>query len=136
MLSFLSLLAFEREADGALVIAAGIPEAWLTEGVRLQDLPTHYGKLSYTLRQNAPDRLRVSLAGNLAMAPGNIVIKLPLTVPLEQVEVNGECRHTSDAENIVIDCCPAEIIPETRDRAIAPLVIIAASLRSAPCAAR
>jgi hypothetical protein len=110
MLSFLSMLAFEREADRALVIAAGIPEAWLPEGVAVRDLPTHYGKLSYTLRKEGVNTLYVSIFGELAVPPGQIVVKPPLPAPLVQVEVNGEDIHTFDAESIVINQCPAEII--------------------------
>jgi hypothetical protein len=109
MLAFLSMLAFEREADHALVIAAGIPEAWLTAGVTVRDLPTHYGRLSYTLRQEDADTLYVSISGALAVPPGKIVIQPPLAAPLVQVEVNGERIHTFDAERVVINRCPAEI---------------------------
>jgi hypothetical protein len=110
MLSFLSMLAFERESDHALVIAAGIPEAWLTEGIAVRELPTYYGKLSYTLRKEGADRLCVSISGDLAVPPGNIVVRPPLPAPLAQVEVNGERIYTFDTENIVINQCPAEII--------------------------
>ena len=40
--SVLDMFAYEREADDALVIAAGIPEAWLDgEGVSVRGLRTH-----------------------------------------------------------------------------------------------
>jgi hypothetical protein len=109
MLSFLSMLAFEREADGALVIAAGIPEAWLTEGVTVRGLPIHYGTLSYTLRKEGTDTLRVAISGDLAVPPGKVVVKPPLPGPLVQVEMNGENVSSFDAESIVINRCPAEI---------------------------
>jgi hypothetical protein len=109
MLAFLSMLAFEREADHALVIAAGIPERWVTEGVTVRGLPTSYGRLSYSLRQEAADTLYVSISGALAVPPGKIVIQPPLAAPLVQVEMNGESIHTFDAECIVINRCPAEI---------------------------
>jgi hypothetical protein len=109
MLAFLSMLAFEREADHTLVIAAGIPDAWLTEGVAVQQLPTYYGALSYTLRKEGADTLYVSIAGDLAVPPGKIVLQPPLAAPLVQVEVNGESIHTFDAERAVINRCPAEI---------------------------
>jgi hypothetical protein len=116
MLSFLSMLAFEREADHALVIAAGIPDTWLIEGVAVRELPTHYGKLSYTLRKEGSDTLCVSIAGDLAVPPGKVIVKPPLSAPLVQVEVNGKRIHTFDAESIVIDRCPAEIILKIQAR--------------------
>jgi hypothetical protein len=110
MLAFLRMLVFEREADGALVIAAGIPEAWLTEGVAVRDLPTHYGKLSYSLHKEGASTLSVSISGDLAVPPGKVVVKSPLLAPLVQVEVNGESIHTFDAESVVITRCPAKIV--------------------------
>jgi hypothetical protein len=122
MLAFLSMLAFEREADQTLVLAAGIPAAWITEGIAVRELPTHYGKLSYTLRQAADGRLYVSISGDLAVPPGKIVVKPPLPAPLIQVEVNGEHIHTFDAESVVIDRCPVEIhmkMAEPEERPVA-----------------
>src|SRR5262249_7617964 len=48
--SILDLFAYERESDRALVIAAGIPAAWIDDkGVGVDRLRTPYGLLSYTL---------------------------------------------------------------------------------------
>jgi hypothetical protein len=48
--SALDLFAYEREADGALVLAAGLPLPWLEgEGVAVENLRTAYGRLSYSL---------------------------------------------------------------------------------------
>ncbi|MBK7538946.1 MAG: discoidin domain-containing protein [Myxococcales bacterium] len=47
----LDLFAFER--DGSLILAAGVPSAWLTQaGVEVSGLPTPWGPLSYSLRQD------------------------------------------------------------------------------------
>jgi len=47
----LDMLAFERFEDGALVLGAGIPRAWLEgEGVKVERLRTPYGPLSYAIR--------------------------------------------------------------------------------------
>ncbi len=49
------LVAYEREADGALVIGAGIPAAWVRDpaGVRVRTLPTHHGPLTVTITAGA-----------------------------------------------------------------------------------
>ena len=50
--SALDLLAYE-DADGALVLAAGIPNAWLEgEGVGVRGLATPYGPLTYSVRRD------------------------------------------------------------------------------------
>ena len=112
ILSIRSLFAYEREEDQALVIAAGIRENWLTDtcDVVVTDLPTYYGKLSYTLHRQGPDTLRLVVTGDLALPPGKIVVKPPLPRPLVQVEVNGIKSATFDAESASCAKCPAEMI--------------------------
>jgi hypothetical protein len=112
ILAIRSLFAYEREADQALVIAAGIGDNWLTDtcDVVVTDLPTYYGKLSYTLRRQGPDTLRLTVAGELALPPGKIVVKPPLPRPLVQVEVNGSLSETFDADSARCSACPAEMI--------------------------
>ncbi len=110
--SIRTMLAYEREADQSLVIAAGIHEDWLTgtEGVSVTGLPTYYGKLSYTLSREGPDRLRLVLTGDLAMPPGKIIVQPPLPRPLVQVTVNGAQTETFTSQSALCDACPAEII--------------------------
>src|SRR5262249_12946066 len=112
ILSIRSLFAYEREEDQALVIAAGIHENWLTDSgeVVVKELPTYYGKLSYTLRMEGPDTLRLIVSGDLALPPGRIVVKPPLPRPLVQVEVNGSKIETFDAESVTCGVCPAEMV--------------------------
>ena len=112
ILSIRSLFAYEREADQALVIAAGLHEHWLTETgeVVVKELPTSYGKLSYTLRREGSDTLRLIVSGDLALPPGRMVVKPPLPRPLVQVEVNGSKIETFDAESVTCGVCPAETV--------------------------
>ena len=112
ILSIRSVFAYEREEDQALVIAAGIHENWLTDTgeVVVKELPTYYGKLSYTLRMQGPDTLRLLVSGDLALPPARIVVKPPLSRPLVQVEVNGSKIETFDAESVSCGVCPAEMV--------------------------
>jgi hypothetical protein len=112
LLAFLSLFAFEREADQALIIAAGIAAAWLhtDAAVSVQDLPTYYGTLSYTLRRVGPQTLRLTLAGNLAMPPGKIIARPPLPGPLIRVEINSQPSDAFDADSATIGQWPAEVL--------------------------
>jgi hypothetical protein len=112
ILAIRSLFAYEREEDQALVLAAGIHTNWLSDtgAVVVEDLPTHYGKLHYTLHTAGPGTLRLSLSGDLALPSGGIVVHPPLPRPLVQVEVNGRQIETFDAESVTCDVCPAEIV--------------------------
>lgn len=112
ILAVRSLFAYEREADQALVIAAGVPAGWLDDGgeVVVRDLPTDYGRLSYTLRREEPAALRLTLAGELALPTGGIVVRPPVSGPLVQVEVNGRTIRTFNADSVTCRECPAELV--------------------------
>jgi hypothetical protein len=76
MRSFLDLLAYERGSDQALVLAAGIPDAWIAApgGVAVRRLPTPWGLLEYSLTvEGGSVRLRVG--EGLTVPPGGIVFR-------------------------------------------------------------
>ena len=76
--SALDLFYYDRAADGVLVLAAGIPPAWLgAKGITIHDIRTPYGALSYTLRQHGRG-LSLTLAGT-ARPPGGFVLPWPLS---------------------------------------------------------
>jgi hypothetical protein len=112
ILAVRGLFAFEREADQSLVIAAGIPEDWLAEGgeVRVRDLPTHHGRLSYSLRREDPETYRLTLAGNLAVPPGGILVMPPLPGPLLEVQINGAYGAAFAPDWARCGDCPAELL--------------------------
>ena len=75
--SALDMFAHQREADDALVIAAGIPADWLQgEGVAVAGLRTPHGRLDYTL-QAADDVLHLDVPAGLALPKGGLVLALP-----------------------------------------------------------
>jgi hypothetical protein len=87
-----ALYVYERESDQALVLAAGIPKAWLDGGgeVGVKRLPTWYGTLNYVLRRERTDQLRCVLAGDLTLPPGKIILIAPADRPIRSVTVNGK----------------------------------------------
>jgi hypothetical protein len=112
ILAICSLFASEREADEALVIAAGVAEEWLSDGstVGVKNLPTYYGNLSYSLRLKGKGTLRLKLEGNLVLPPGGIVVKPPLPRPIRQVEVNGRALTEFTTDTFTCRECPAEVV--------------------------
>lgn len=107
-----TFLAYERESDRALVLAAGIPAAWLDGGseVGVRRLPTWFGAVSYRLRRTGPDELRLELSGDLALPPGKIVIKLPSDQPIRALIVNGRPGAVSASGEGVVGEFPAEVV--------------------------
>lgn len=106
-----TMFAYERESDGALVVAAGIPAAWLTAGeeIGVKRLPTYYGTLHYTLRNPDDHKLILHLSGDLSLPPGKIVVQPPLPRPLRAVRVSGRPIETFSAGEAVIDAIPATV---------------------------
>lgn len=109
-----TMFAYERDADRALVIAAGIPDAWLASdgGVGVKRLPTHYGVLNYSLRRAGANALRMVLSGDLTLPPGDIVLRPPLPQPLKLVSVNGKPIQAFTADSATISEFPAEVVLE------------------------
>jgi hypothetical protein len=74
--ALLDMLAYERPRDDALVLAAGVPDAWLAgEGLSISRLRTPYGLLSYSLRAEAGN-LRLSWRLDGREPPGGLVLGL------------------------------------------------------------
>ena len=109
--SVLDMFAYEREADSSLVIGAGIPESWVMEkpGVTIRRLSTHYGPLSYTIR-NESGRARVSMSTGLTIPPGGIVVHSPFTKPVSEVRVNGALSAVGPSGGVLVRSLPAEVV--------------------------
>lgn len=106
------LLVYERESDHSLVLAAGIPEAWVTSGpgVSVKQLPTYYGPLSYTLRSGEQGTLHLELAAGLTLPEGKIILESPFPRPIRSVTINGKPTDDFTAERAVIGECPADVV--------------------------
>ncbi len=106
------MLAYERESDQALVLAAGVPAAWATaeQGVSVKRLPTYHGVLDLSLRAEGADALRVRVSGDLAVPPGGLVVTSPLDRPLRKVTVNGRPLAAHTATSATVREFPADIL--------------------------
>ncbi len=86
----LDLFAYERESDGALVLGAGIPSAWLDgDGVSIDGLHTPYGVLGYTLKR---ERGAITLdlrADPTRMPPGGYVLSLAGDITPGRTRIDG-----------------------------------------------
>jgi hypothetical protein len=112
MLAFRTMLAFEREADDALIVGAGIPAEWLESGgtVEVADLPTWYGPLTFTIaRDGDAVNVDVALGGDVAKPGGGIVIRPPVERPLRAVVVNGAPSGRFTATEATVAEVPAKV---------------------------
>lgn len=73
----LDLFAWEREEDGSIVIAGGIPAAWFEgEGVAIAGLRTASGPLGWSLSRNG-DIATLAIDEGLRMPAGGVVLDWP-----------------------------------------------------------
>ena len=105
-----TMLVHERDADRALVIGAGIRADWAARGVTARRLPTTSGVLSFTMRMEGADTVRVRIAGDLAVPPGGIVVTSPLARPIRKATVDGKPLAGFTADTATVDHCPADVV--------------------------
>ena len=97
--SALDLLAYERESDHALMLAAGVPLAWIDSetGVGVERLRTSYGALSYRLKKEGRGYVLTVSPG--ATPPGGFVLRWPEgSTPPARVTIDGRDAAWTDGE--------------------------------------
>ena len=67
---------FAYEDDGALILAAGIAPEWARQGVRVENLSTHHGLLTYAI-----DGHRLRIESGIRVPPNGIVVRSPFGGP-------------------------------------------------------
>ncbi len=104
-----TMFVYERESDNALVLGAGIPEAWVTDsaGVAINGFPTTFGKVSMRMKAQG-DSVVAEISGDLTIPQGKIVVRSPLDRPAGEVRVDG--LHVSPGSEAVIGAVPARVV--------------------------
>jgi hypothetical protein len=111
VLAVRSLFAYERADDRRLVLAAGLAPEWMSgPGVRLQEMPTLYGALSFSARSLAEHTFRFDIGPGVA---ATLELRPPLSGRLVSVSVNGSAHEDFDAQSVLISSTPAEIVCHT-----------------------
>ena len=112
----LDFFAYERNVDQTLVLAAGIPPAWLEgDGIRLSGLHTPFGRLSYSMRK-AKDRLLLHVDNTIRLPPGGIVVAWPGPRAPGPTRLNGKPIAWHDGE-LHIGKLPADVAVDLRNGA-------------------
>lgn len=108
MNSLRMMLLYERDADQALVLAAGVPRDWTLDeqGVSVANLPTMFGEIAYQLRRVA-DRVVFEL-DSAAAAPGGVWLTIPANAADLRVSggaarvTNGQLRLPNGAGRVTV----------------------------------
>ena len=80
LLALASMVAAERESSDSLVLASGMPWAWISEesGFSVSQLPTRYGPLDFRIHATSDELIHVEIADTISLPPGGLTIVPPL----------------------------------------------------------
>jgi hypothetical protein len=116
--SVLDLFAYERNADHAMVLAAGVPSAWLDgAGISVKNLRTPYGMLTYSLKK-VRGRAVLNVGAAPQLPPGHFVFIWPWKDLPGSTVVNGKTASWQGNE-LHIGELPARVVVEGFDGKIA-----------------
>ena len=105
----LDMFAYEREQDGAIVLAAGVPSAWLAgKGIAIDGLRTAHGRLHYTLARSERSLVLQLPGDELELPPGGLVLPWPYAGTPGAASVNGEAVPWESNE-LRITTLPAKV---------------------------
>ena len=104
-----SALVYERAPDGALVLVAGVPSAWLAGGEALRfRLATAWGEVALVMRDDGAGLLRARIDGPAA-PPGGLVFAPPLPRPPRAAFVGGEPVPILEGGRVAVRALPADV---------------------------
>jgi hypothetical protein len=105
------LFAYEHESDESLIIAAGIAPEWIEgAGVRVNDMPTLYGTLRYSLHRLDSATVRFEISSAMS---AKVILRPPLAAPLRAVMLNGSACTTFESDSVTVLRTPAEVVCST-----------------------
>jgi hypothetical protein len=111
VLAVRSLFAYERESDESLIIAAGLAPEWLDgAGVKVNDMPTLYGPLSYSLHRLDAATVRCEISSAVS---AKVIVRPPSAAPLRSAMVNGGAWMTVPGDSVTLLRTPAEVLCST-----------------------
>lgn len=103
-----AMFVYEREQDSALVVAAGLADAWVNDpaGVTVTSLPTYYGNISYSVKKEGKS-IVVDVGGDVKISSGKIVLKSPLSQKIKSATIDKKPAKVSKTNDVVIRKLPA-----------------------------
>ncbi len=112
LLALASMVAAEREASASMVLASGMPWAWISEdhGFSVNRLPTRYGPLNFTIHAESESLIHVSIGDSITLPPGGLTIAPPLPAGRQIMSVTtrqeGEASVDHAGTVIVVSSVP------------------------------
>jgi len=102
---------FAYEDGDQLMLGLGVREKWLDGGetVSVGDMPTHYGKVNYTISAQG-NTAKMSVSGDLEIPGGGIIACSPRAQAVRSAAVNGGAAETTSDGAVRVTDLPAEIV--------------------------
>jgi hypothetical protein len=106
------MFVYENEYDQTLVIGSALYQDWIDapEGMSVENLPTYYGEISYSIKKDK-EKYIFSIYGGVKPPVNGIMIKnfngskLP-----SRVTVNGMATKDFNEKEITVKALPAEVV--------------------------
>ncbi len=110
MRSFLDLFAYEDEARDALVVGAGVDDAWLErrEGIAVHGLQTRHGELELAMRRDL-ESVVVTLGGGMDPPAGGIRVRAPGVRAGARAAVDGKAAAVDERGEVAVHELPATV---------------------------
>src|SRR5690606_32115300 len=106
--SALEMFAYPRESDDSIVLAAGLPPAWLEDGgVSIAGMRMPQGNLAFALRREG-DRLLLEAGEGLRLPTGGLVLPWPYEGEPGATTIDGEAAQWGNGE-LRIRSLPAKV---------------------------
>lgn len=111
VLAVLAMFAYEHPTERSLVIGAGVPDEWLEgDGLVVTDLPTWWGRVSYSMRRVGANAISLEIDVGAAVPPGGIIVRPPLTRALSRIEIDGTSSTAFGLNSITLRAPSAHVV--------------------------
>ncbi|HYC57359.1 MAG TPA: discoidin domain-containing protein [Candidatus Binatia bacterium] len=108
------MLAYEHLEDQSLVVAAGLPLAWVQDGdgVQVRGLATYFGPLHYTMKADDRGSIGVAFDSGLRWPRGGLIVSSPQSRPIRHVVIDGRRSEADEPDHVVLDGACDELLME------------------------
>ncbi len=106
-----TMFVYEHEKDSSLILGAGIIADWVNDptGVSVENLPTYYGKISYSMKKIA-NKVEIEISGDVQVPAGKIIVKSPFDTAPVSIEMNSMPYQSIKLNEFVVSSLPTKIV--------------------------
>ena len=105
-----TMFVYENDSDTSLILGAGLKEEWIDspQGVRVTNMPSYYGDVSYTVNK-LQSGYEIVVSGNLQIPNNKIIFKNFKKDSPSKVLINGVLLDNYNLNDIIIEKVPSSL---------------------------